>query len=420
MRWERAGCPIWLESRARARPSYPALRGDLDVDVVIAGGGMTGALVATVFASAGVNVAVLEASRVGLGSTAASTALLLKEPDLGLGELGRRYGARRARRIWALSAAATREFAETLRRLGIACDLEDRDSIFYTLRREAVSRLRAEHRRRRRAGLQAGWLTPSAIRQLAGIDAAAAIRSRRNAQLDPYRACVGLMRAAADAGASVFEDSPVTRIRPVRSGIEATTARGTVRASDIVIATGYSTPAWQPPVGRVRLHRTYVLATPAMSRAERATLGPGDVMLWDTERPYHYMRWTKDRRLLLGGGDRLLTTQRTSAFRKATSELYQYYRHLFPKLADIGIERAWDGVFATTPDGLPYLGRHSRYPRRLFALGYGGNGMTFGFLAAQMLLEQWQGIRSPDHALFGFGRFGGRDQFLEPLVRRTL
>ena len=407
MRWERGGRPVWLESRAQSRPSYPVLRGTRDAEVIIVGGGMTDAVVATVFASAGVNVAVLEASRVGLGSTAASTALLLREPDLGLTELSRRYGAKAARRIWALSAAATREFSETLRRLGIACDLEDRDSIFYTLRREAVSRLRAEQRRRRLAGFQAGWLTPGAIRQVACIEAAGAIRSRTNAQFDPYRACVGLVRAAAEAGASVFERSPVTRIRTLHDGIEAMTSEGRVRASELVIATGYSAPAWQPPVGRFQLHRTYVLATPPVTKTQRATLGLDAVMLWDAERPYHYMRWTKARRLLLGGADRPMTRRRTRAFKQATGELYQYYRGLFPVLDNIGIERAWDGVFATTPDGLPYIGRHSRHPRRLFALAYGGNGMTFGFLAAQMLLEQWQGVRSPDHRLFGFGRFRG-------------
>ncbi len=57
-----------------------------------------------------------------------------------------------------------------------------------------------------------------------------------------------------------------------------------------------------------------------------------------------------------------------------------------------------------TPDSLPYIGPHRLYPGHLFALGYGGNGMTFGALAARMLLEQWQGIRSPDHRLFRFGR----------------
>jgi len=57
-----------------------------------------------------------------------------------------------------------------------------------------------------------------------------------------------------------------------------------------------------------------------------------------------------------------------------------------------------------TPDCLPYIGPHRRYPRHLFALGYGGNGMTFGSLAARLLLEQWRGIRSPDQRLFRFGQ----------------
>jgi len=57
-----------------------------------------------------------------------------------------------------------------------------------------------------------------------------------------------------------------------------------------------------------------------------------------------------------------------------------------------------------TPDGLPYVGPHRRYPKHLFALGYGGNGMTFGFLASKLLLEQYRGICSTDHDLFAFGR----------------
>jgi glycine/D-amino acid oxidase-like deaminating enzyme len=57
-----------------------------------------------------------------------------------------------------------------------------------------------------------------------------------------------------------------------------------------------------------------------------------------------------------------------------------------------------------TPDSLPYIGPHRRYPHHWFALGYGGNGMTFGFLAARLLLERWRGVQSRDHALFEFGR----------------
>jgi glycine/D-amino acid oxidase-like deaminating enzyme len=57
-----------------------------------------------------------------------------------------------------------------------------------------------------------------------------------------------------------------------------------------------------------------------------------------------------------------------------------------------------------TPDGLPCIGPHRRYPHHLFALGYGGNGMTFGLLAARMLLERWQGVEPADHDLLAFGR----------------
>jgi glycine/D-amino acid oxidase-like deaminating enzyme len=76
----------------------------------------------------------------------------------------------------------------------------------------------------------------------------------------------------------------------------------------------------------------------------------------------------------------------------------------------VNIDYAWEGVFAVTPDGLPYIGIHQGYPRRLFALGYGGNGMTFGFLAARFLLERIQGIESADHELFAFGRYRPRNR----------
>lgn len=61
------------------------------------------------------------------------------------------------------------------------------------------------------------------------------------------------------------------------------------------------------------------------------------------------------------------------------------------------------GPVAMTPDSLPYIGPLRRYPRHWFALGYGGNGMTFGFMAARLLLERWQRAMSRDH-LFQFGR----------------
>ena len=133
-------------------------------------------------------------------------------------------------------------------------------------------------------------------------------------------------------------------------------------------------------------------------------------MLWDTERPYHYVRWTPDHRLLLGGEDRPVQpgARRALQFSAAMHDLRDYFLELYPILGEVGIDRAWEGLFAMTPDGLPYLGAHRRYPRHAFALGYGGNGMTFAALAARVLLEQWRGVTAADHELFAFGRMPKR------------
>src|SRR5258705_4925618 len=127
----RMAVPLWLDRASeRHRRRYPSLKGHLDVDVVVVGGGIVGAAVAATFSRAGVRVALVEAELVGHGSTAASSALLMQEPDEHLTALTTRYGATAANRIWELSRAAMRDFVRTLRRLDIACDLVEGDSVY--------------------------------------------------------------------------------------------------------------------------------------------------------------------------------------------------------------------------------------------------------------------------------------------------
>jgi glycine/D-amino acid oxidase-like deaminating enzyme len=403
----RLDLPIWLaHEHASIRQPVAALRRTVDVAVVVVGGGITGAAVAWRFAEAGISVALVEGRRFARGSTAASTALLMQEPDEDFTELSRRYDRARARRIWELSRDATHEFVATLRRLDIRCDLAARDSVYYATTPSDARHLRREQRTRERAGLAATWLEGAALRRTIGFGAAAAIRTRGNAQVDPYRACLGLLRAAARAGAQLFERSPVRSIAPSKRGVVVRCARGAVRAKYAVIATGYATPYFKPLDARFRMLTTYVVATRRLTPVERRGVGLGDVMIWDTGQPYHYARWTPDRRLLLGGADRPLMPERLrrQAWRDGTRAVREELTRLYPSLAEVPIEFAWEGLFATTPDGLPYVGPHRRYGRQLFALGYGGNGMTLGFLASRLILDWYQGARTVDHELFAFSR----------------
>jgi glycine/D-amino acid oxidase-like deaminating enzyme len=391
---------------ARAQPRYSSLKNHQHADIAIVGGGITGALIGCALAEAGVHVAVLEADCVGNGSTVASSALLLQEPDLGMAQLARRYGRAASQRIWQLGHDAVREFIRTIRRHRIDCDLVERDTVYCATTPDALVSLRRERRLRSKAGFDGEWLSAAELLETTGFSGLGAIRTSGNAQLDPFRACGGLMQSAAAAGAEVFERSPVTRITRVRGGMRVYTKAGRVDATRVVIATGYATKQFRPLAGRFRMYHTYVLATAPLTAAQRRSAGPGDVMVWDTEKPYHYARWTSDHRLLLGGGDQPVRTGtgRAALFAAATRQLRADFDALLPTLAGLEIDRAWEGLFALTPDSLPYIGTHRRYPGHLFALGYGGNGMSYSALAARFVLEQWRGTRSPDQDLFRFGR----------------
>jgi len=198
----------------------------------------------------------------------------------------------------------------------------------------------------------------------------------------------------------------VTAIRPSARDIVVRTPCGSIRADRVVIATGYATPYFKPLHARFTMLNTYVIATRRLTRAQRRRIGLSAVMLWDTGRPYEYARWTPDHRLMLGGRDRprVRERERRDALDAGTRAVHADFTRRYPALADMPIDCRWEGLFATTPDALPFIGPHRRYRRQLFALGYGGNGMTFGFLAARLLLDWYRGDRSADHKLFSFSR----------------
>lgn len=180
----RSDRPLWLE-HAGHRRRYPSLSGPHQASVAIVGGGMTGALIAHAFASAGISTILIEASEFGRGSTAASSALLLQEPDLELTELANRYGKRTANRIWQMSRESVHALVYLLARLRIGCDLKQRDAIYYAIDGQAVARLRAEYEMRLRSGFDARWLTAGALRRSTGIVGRGAIRTHGSAQFDP-------------------------------------------------------------------------------------------------------------------------------------------------------------------------------------------------------------------------------------------
>ena len=175
----------------------------------------------------------------------------------------------------------------------------------------------------------------------------------------------------------------VRRIRGTPRGVRRDLYRGEVTSEWAVIATGYATPEFKPLAGRFRMSSTYVIATAPVDRGSHRRMGR-DVIWWDTERPYHYARWTPDRRLLFGGRDipQVAEGSRAAVLSQQAARLRGDLVRLYPMLEPTAIDYAWDGLFATTKDGL--VPRHpSSLRKAVLCPRIRWNGMTFGFLAAQ-------------------------------------
>jgi glycine/D-amino acid oxidase-like deaminating enzyme len=115
-----------------------------------------------------------------------------------------------------------------------------------------------------------------------------------------------------------------------------------------------------------------------------------------------------DGRIAAGGEDVdfVDAAKRDELLARKTKTLEKKIRKMFPQLK-WKLATAWTGTFAESRDGLPYIGPHKDFPGAQFALGYGGNGITFATLASAIITDLISGTKNSDANLFRFGRKSG-------------
>lgn len=401
------GTPYWLHRFPRNRqPDYPRVWGEVEADAVIVGGGLTGCLTAYAFGVAGVGAVLVEAGRIGHGSTASSAGVVLPEAAPDFAVLRERHGLRAARQMWLMSRRAALDFAALVRRLHVRCDLAMSDTMTFAVTPESGRRLQQEYQALREADIEASWLTRARLQQETGIAGSGGIRGHGAAHVDPYRALVAVARAADRRGVAIYERTPVRRVRATRQGVEVTTGTGTIRAKTVVLATLFPTPELKPLRRHFTVLHRYAVLTPPLSAALRRQTGHRPIVLREGAGGGHVLAWTSDDRILFAGAEqpRVPDRSRDRALVQRTGQLMYELSLLYPAISGIQPEYGWDTLVANTVDGAMYAGPHRNYPHHLFALGYLHNGLGQAWLAARIVLRHY--LRAPDKGdeLFAFSR----------------
>jgi glycine/D-amino acid oxidase-like deaminating enzyme len=396
-----SGAPYWPLA-AGLLGVYPPLSANAECEVAVVGAGITGALVADALAEAGIDVIVVDRRDVARGSTAASTALVSWELDTELGPLIERIGEHDAVRAYRASLAAVGTLERLIRKLPQDCGFTRRASLYLASSGGHVRRLRREAELRARHGFPSEYWDRKRMTASHSFRAPGAIRSTGSAELDPYRLTHALLARAAGRGARVFDRTEVVGENSARGAVTLKTGRGfLIRARRVVMALGYEIPR---PLRRdiVRLSSTYALVSEPV---DSWTGWEDRCLVWESARPYHYLRTTSDGRALIGGEDEPFRDPGRRD-RMLPRKVERLSRRLAGMLPELQAEPAfgWTGTFGSTADGLPYIGESAEAPGRIFALGYGGNGITFGAIAAEVVLSLCLGKPTEEARLYRLDR----------------
>lgn len=391
----RTGLTYW-QIRSAPQPGADRLLHDLEVDALVIGAGITGALIAERL-SRRLRVAVVDRRGPACGSTLASTALVIHEIDTPLIRLSRKIGETRAARAWRRSRDAVIRLAHVIDALGIPCDATQRPCLYLTGTELDAAEIEAEAEARRAIGLDARVVPHAWLTERFGIEGRdSAILSNHSLSADPARMALGFLDAVRRHGAAVYAPVDIVEISSAPDGVLAVSAAGpAVRARIVVLATGYEMPKPIPPRGRVV--STYAIAT----RSQPDRLWFENALIWEASDPYLYMRTTADGRILCGGEDEQISDAdaRDALIGEKAGAISRKLGRLCPRV-DPTATLAWAGAFGVTDTGLPLIGEMPEWPGCWAALGFGGNGMVYAEIAAEVIAAAVDDRVDPDADVF--------------------
>ncbi|HEV2556676.1 MAG TPA: FAD-binding oxidoreductase [Bosea sp. (in: a-proteobacteria)] len=395
----RHGVSPWLSGPPR--PASVGLESNTRCDIAIIGGGITGALAAEHLTGLGHDVIVVDREREGFGSTAASTAMLQWEIDLPLRRLAELYGFEKAADVYRRSFKAVEGLIESVATLGLGSAFHPRDTVYLAAGDIGPRELLEECALRGKAGLPGQLLDHTTLQSHYGFDRAAAIVSPGSAEGDPLSLCHALLHVAAQRGARLVRGEAVAFDTTQRSATVQLSCGRTIEAGHVVLATGYV----MPDCVKSELHR--VASSWAIATLPQASevLWPGPALVWEASQDYVYCRTTVDGRIIIGGEDEDEDDpdHRKAAGPQKTAALLARLQALVPGAAPT-LGHAWSGAFGQTEDGLPLIGRVPGHPRLLAAYGYGGNGITFSYLASRLMGALIGGVEAPWFSHFAIDR----------------
>jgi glycine/D-amino acid oxidase-like deaminating enzyme/nitrite reductase/ring-hydroxylating ferredoxin subunit len=373
--------PYWFQV---SLPTFSPLKTDIEVDVAIVGGGLTGLTAAYLLATEGARVALIDRGSLASADTGHTTAHLTYVTDYRLHELVDHFGKDGAQAFWQAGSQAIDKIESIAAKLSIDCEFKRVPGYLHQSRRhqdkdsaDEINRLRRDLELAQELGFSVSWTDSVPYANLPGI------RFEDQAKFHPRKYLSGLVNALRAMNVQIFEHTSYEEMEEKPTAVRANGKR--IKCDYVVIATHNPVMGMQGMLSatlqqtKLSLYSSYVLG----ARLPTASVPEG--LYWDTHDPYDYLRVDNqvDHQYVIFGGDDVKTGQEPDTAR-VFETLAARFTSMFPQAQ---ITHRWMGQVVETDDGLPFIGENAS--RQFIATGFCGNGFTLGTVAAVMATERF-------------------------------
>lgn len=378
---------------------YPSLQQNITAEVAIIGGGISGLICAYELIKRGINCVVIEGKRIADGSSLASTGLLQYSSDIMLSELRSLIGKEQADLFYQYSYSGMQqldELAKTLFDAGFDTQYRSRSSMQYTSSEEQVVKIQQEYSALQSLKLPCEYWGAQQIEEHFSFHKHSGLITHGDADVNPYLFIHSLAQYVLQYDCTIYENTLITGHEKVNEQYYMlhTDNQHTIKASHILYAVGYEPEQLKQKLIKPILNRSYVIVT---NQVQDLSSWYEQYMLWETSRPYIYLRTTTDNRIMIGGLDEHFQQPNhlPTSVKRHSEQLLGELRKLFPNL-QVDIEYAWNATFAESRDQLPFIGEDPEQPRVYYCLGYGGNGTVYSMMGSHIIANLIQNNRATE------------------------
>lgn len=383
----------WLSGESKLQ--FDNLAQDIDIDIAIIGGGISGLTTALLLSEYGEEVAVFEANKIGYGATGFTTAKVTAQHGLIYSELAKQNDEDTAKIYANANQDAISNIERIINKYKIECDYQKISSNIYASEKNNISKLKDEYKTAKSIGLPVYYFDAPSF----PFKAYASIQFKNQGMFHPIKYINGLTNALKNNSRQIYEDTRIVDIQTLEKYILTTNNGYKITANKIVIATKYPILNKKSLLfTKLHLERSYVVA----AHMPNTKLDGYYINIEDKVKSLRPYTFGDEALILIAGGNH--KAGECDDTKEKYTELINFAKSIDK---DAQIKYKWSTQDCMTLDKIPYIGRISDDMTNVFIMtGYNKWGMTQSMVASTIISDiiinkdkSWHNIYDPKRSL---------------------